>query len=786
MAKNLVLVESPAKAKTINKYLGSGFTVEATIGHLKNLPKSKLGVDVSDNFKPSYVTIRGKGDTIKKIKSLASKSKNIYIATDPDREGEAIAQDIADILNGSGDSKIYRVLFNEITKNGVKKAMESPRTIDTYLVSSQRARRVMDRIIGYKISPFLWRAIINSSADNTLSAGRVQSVALKMICDREVEIENFKATEYWSIWAIFKTDKNETFKAKLFTIEGKDIKILPKPDMAEEELNEFLKKYFAINNGNDAESIFNSIKNKKNFIITNVSKRNTKRNPSPPFITSTLQAESSRRIGMRPKQTMMLAQKLYEGIELGDEGIQGLITYMRTDSTRISEEVLPLVRDYIQETYGKDYLPDSPNYYTSKNKTNVQDAHEAIRPTSLKYTPNFVKSFVDKKTYQLYELVWNRFVASQMKPALMETTVVEISADEFLFKAFGTATKFKGFLQIYEDVAEQKVRDEDKNEYRNESIPIGLEKNQKLDLEELQKTQHFTKPPARYTESSLIKELESKGIGRPSTYSLIVSTIQDRKYVKVEDKKLFPAKLGREVNEILVKNFPDIINEDFTVEMENELDQIANGDNEYIQVLNAFYGPFSKALKKVEGNLEKIYCDKCGSEMEIKVGRYGKYLACTNYPNCKNIKSLREIANQSKEPEYTGEDCPKCGNRLVYREGKYGRFIGCEKYPDCDYIKNITLGINCPKCKEGEIVERKSRRNRVFYGCSRYPDCDFVSWYQPVAEECPNHDSQYMEKRYSKKKGEYLKCPVCGEELIKSDLEDESSPYVGEEEVNER
>ncbi len=774
MSKSLVLVESPSKAKTINKYLGSSYTVEATVGHLKNLPKSRLAVDVDDEFKPSYVTIRGKGDVIKKIKALASKSNKIYIATDPDREGEAIAQDIADILNGKGDNKIYRVLFHEITKNGIKKAMDAPRAIDSFLVSSQRARRVMDRIIGYKISPFLWKAIISISGDSNLSAGRVQSVALKIICDREVLIQNFKPIEYWSIWAIFKTDKDDIFKAKLFSVDKKDIKIAPKHELSDDEKKEFLEKYFTINNEKEAQKLFDSIKDKGNFVISNISKRNTKRNPSPPFITSTLQAEASRRIGMRPRQTMMIAQKLYEGIELGSEGIQGLITYMRTDSTRISEEVLPLVRDYVEKTYGKEFLPEKPNYYQAKNKSNVQDAHEGIRPTSLKYTPDFVKSHVDKKTFQLYELIWNRFVASQMKPALLETTIVEVSADEFLFKAFGTATKFKGFQQVYDDIPEKKSKDEDRNEYTNDAIPLGLEKNQNLVLDDLQKTQHFTKPPARYTESSLIKELESRGIGRPSTYSLIVSTIQDRKYVKVQEKKLFPTKLGVEVSKILVKNFPDIINEDFTVEMENELDQIASGENEYLHVLNNFYIPFSEALKKVENNLEKIYCDKCGSEMEIKVGRYGKYLACTNYPECKNIKSLKEIANQNKEPEYTGENCPKCNNRLVYREGKFGRFIGCEKYPDCDYIRNITLGISCPKCKEGEIVERKSRRNRVFYGCSRYPDCDFVSWYKPVAEPCPNHDSDYMEKRYSKKKGDYLKCPVCGEELVQSEVEEES------------
>lgn len=772
MAKNLVLVESPSKARTINKYLGKDYKVEATVGHIRNLPKTKLGVDIDKNFLPQYVTIRGKGDVIKKIKSLASKSKNIFIATDPDREGEAIAQDIADILNGNGDTKIRRVLFNEITKNGVSKAMKSPRPIDGNLVSSQRARRVMDRIIGYKISPFLWKAIIETSGSSSLSAGRVQSVALKLICDREAEIEKFITTEYWSIWAIFKTDKGEIFKAKLFSIEEKDLKIPPKPVMTDKDWKEFLKKNFAITNETSAKEIFDRVSSKKDFFITNIVKRNTKRNPSAPFITSTLQAEASRRLGMRPKQTMMFAQRLYEGIDLGNEGTVGLITYMRTDSTRISEDVIPLVRDYIKNTFGNEYLPENPNSYDKKNKMKVQDAHEAVRPTSLKYTPEFIKQFVDRKSFKLYELIWNRFIASQMNPAQFETTVIDITADEFVFKAFGNAIKFKGFIQVYEDIAEPKSDADEKAEYRNEKIPLGLEKGNQLGLEELQKTQHFTRPPARFTESSLIKELENKGIGRPSTYSSIVSTIQDRKYVEQVDRKLIPTKLGKQVNTILVKNFPKIINEDFTSLMEEELDLIANGDIEYVKVLNDFYNPFSESLKLVEDKVEKILCDLCGSEMEIKFGRYGKFLACSNYPNCKNIKSFREIAAANKEPEYTGEKCEKCGARTVFREGKFGKFIGCEKYPECDFIKNITLGISCPKCKVGEVVERKSKRNKVFYGCSRYPECDFVSWYRPVSEPCPNGDSEYMLQRYSVKKGNYFRCPVCNEEVVPAEVEE--------------
>lgn len=766
MSKKLVLVESPAKAKTINKYLGKNFIVEATIGHIKNLPKTRLGVKIEEDFQPEYVTIRGKGDTIKKIKQLAAKSKTVYIATDPDREGEAIAQDVAEILNGKPDMTLYRVLFNEITKPGIEKAMKNPRSIDSHLVQSQRARRVMDRIIGYKISPFLWKAIIENSGSTTLSAGRVQSVALKLICDREAEIDKFNAIEYWSIWAIFKTENEEFFKAKLFSIAGKDIKTPHKFGMSTEEWKAFEEKNIALNNHEDAQKYFDDISAINNFSISNILKRHTRRAAPAPFITSTLQAEASRRLRMRPKQTMMLAQKLYEGVDLGTEGLVGLITYMRTDSTRVSDEVLPLVRDYIKGNFGIEYLPESPLVYDKKDKNRIQDAHEAIRPTSLEYSPAFVKQYLDDKSFKLYELIWKRFVASQMNPALHETTVIEISAREFVFKAFGSTLLFNGFQQVYEDIPEPKMYAEDKDEYRNENIPIGLEKDQILGLKELQKTQHFTKPPARYTESTLIKALENKGIGRPSTYSLIVSTIQDRKYVQLTERKLNPTKLGLLVNEVLIRNFPDIINEDFTANMENELDQVAQGENNYVAVLSDFYNPFVKALKQVENKIEKIICEKCGGELVIKIGRFGKYLACNNYPKCENIKSFREVYAQHKEVEYTGDTCEKCGSKTVYREGKFGRFIGCEKYPECDFIKNITLGISCPKCTQGEILERKSKRNKAFYGCSRYPECDYVSWHKPVVQDCPNCDSKIMEERYSKKKGSYLKCPSCSEELI--------------------
>lgn len=763
MEKNLVLVESPAKAKTINKYLGKNYLVEATVGHIKNLPKTKLGVDIEDNFKPQFVNIRGKGDVIKKIKSLASKSKSVYIATDPDREGEAIAQDIADVIENVTDGKIFRVLFNEITKNAVNKAINSPLEIDTNLVSSQRARRVMDRIIGYKISPFLWRAVLDPSSFN-LSAGRVQSVALRLICEREKEIENFIITEYWAIWADFKTEKGDIFRAKLVEVDGKTLRIQHKPQMTEKDWEEFLVGNFALNNETSAQEVLDRLVKKNNFVISDVNKKEGRRNPPPPFITSSMQAEASRTLRLKPSHTMAIAQNLYEGIDLGKEGTVGLITYMRTDSTRLSPEIVGDLREYIKDTYGNKYLPEQIRVYEKKNGANVQDAHEAIRPTSLRYTPEFVKPFLEPKQFKLYELVWKRFVASQMNPAITETTVIEVRADEFLFKASGTAIRFDGFLQVYEEQSEET---NGKDEGENDLIPLGLEAGQKVGLENLHKTQHFTKPPARYSESTLIKELESRGIGRPSTYAMIVGTIQDRKYVYTEEKRLRPTELGKKVNDILVQSFPEVLNVNFTARMEDELDLIAQGEIGYLNVLNDFYHPFSDALKKVEDNVEKIYCDLCGSEMVIKMGRFGKFLACSNYPDCKNIKSLKDLhPGEPKEPEYTGEKCEKCGANTVYRNGKFGRFIGCERYPDCDYIKPLVTGVKCPKCKEGDIIERQSRKGKVFYGCSRYPDCDFVAWYKPVPVSCPNGDSLYMEKRYSQKKGEYLRCPVCSEEIV--------------------
>jgi DNA topoisomerase I len=739
MAKQLILVESPSKAKTINKYVGKNYIVEATVGHIRNLPKTKLGIDIENGFEPSLVNIRGKGDLIKKIKSLAGKADIIYLATDPDREGEAIAQDVVDVLGAREKDKIHRVLFNEITKKAVNEALSKPLKVDEHLVISQRARRVMDRIIGYKVSPFLWKAVMEAYG-SSLSAGRVQSVALRLICEREEEIDKFIATEYWSISALFTTDKGAEIKAKLYEIDGKTLKVPPKPQMTEAEWEEFYTSNFAITKEDLARKIIESLKLKKDFIISDLSKKESRKNPYPPFITSSLQVEASRKLRYRPRRTMMIAQQLYEGIDLKEEGTTGLITYMRTDSTRMNAEIVEEARSFIAEKYGDEYRPEQPKSYEQKNKKNVQDAHEAIRPTSMKYTPEFVKQFLDEAQFKLYELIWKRFIACQMEPARLETTTVNISSGEFVFRSSGTTVLFDGFMTLYDETIE-----ENNEQNGNGSlIPPGLELNQRLNLLEIEPNQHFTKPPPRYSESTLIKELESNGIGRPSTYAMIMGTIIDRKYIEQLERKLVPTGLGKKVNLILVKNFSNIFNVNFTAKMEEELDSIAEGEIGYLNVLNDFYIPFSQTLLEVESNLETIKCDKCGSDMEIKIGRFGKFLACTKYPECKNIKSLKEFGPNGGEPELTGEKCPKCGSNTVFREGKFGRFIGCSRYPDCDFTKVETLGIKCPKCETGEVISRKTKRGKLFYGCNRYPDCDFASWTLPKVEK----EAEYTEEEY--------------------------------------
>jgi DNA topoisomerase-1 len=741
MAKNLLIVESPAKAKTISKYLGPDFIVEASVGHVKDLPKnpkdkSKLGIDLEDDYKPRYVIIRGKKEIIEKLKNLASKVNKVYIATDPDREGEAIAWHIKTEIEKINPN-IYRVLFTEITRTGIEQGMKKPRSIDMNLVDAQQARRVLDRIVGYRISPFL-KKVVNEKI--SLSAGRVQSVALRLICEREEEIRNFKPEEYWTIEAEFKTVSGEILKAKLFKIEGKEPKI-PDKETAEKILEELRHK---------------------TFTISNIQKKEVLKNPAPPFITSTLQQEANNKLKFSAKKTMLLAQQLYEGVDIGEEGRVGLITYMRTDSTRISDEAINAVREFIFNNYGKEYLPQSPRIY-KKSKVS-QDAHEAIRPTSMKYEPRAVKKYLSDDLFALYELIWNRFVACQMTSAVLDQTVVDIVADNYLFRATGSIVKFNGFMQIYQE-ANFEEKENDEKEYK---IPVNIKVGEVLKLTNLVPEQHFTKPPARYTEATLVKELESRGIGRPSTYATIISTILERGYVELQERKLVPTDLGFAVNKILVANFPDIFDYKFTARMEEDLDEIASGKKTYVKVVDSFFKPFEEHLQNLQERKDEIreliqeetniICEKCGSKMVVKVDKYGKYLACSNV-ECSFTMAFPTDGELEKVRE-----CPECGGRLILRRGRFGKFYGCENYPTCKYTESITTGIKCPKCSEGELVERKSKRKRTFYGCSNYPKCDFILWDKPIEKPCPECRYPLIVKPNRKTSSGY-KCPKCGAKI---------------------
>lgn len=739
MAQSLVIVESPSKSKTVKKYLGKDYIVEASVGHIKNLPKSKLGVDLKNGYKPEFVLIKGKEEVLKKLCELSAKAEKVFIATDPDREGEAIAYDIAQEIEKK-NPKIFRVLFHEITESGIREAMKNPQIINQNLVDSQRARRVMDRIVGYKISPFLWKTVYHG-----LSAGRVQSVALRLICEREEEIQNFVPEEYWSITGEFQAKTDEPFLAKLISRAGEEIKI---PDE------------------NTANTIVEELK-KQNYKVKSVSKKVVKRNPPAPFITSTLQQEAANRLGFSAKKTMQLAQELYEGVEIGEDGMVGLITYMRTDSTRLSADAVEAVREYIFNNYGKEYLPKEPREY-KKGKAS-QDAHEAIRPTTIKYEPKYIKKFLHSKDlFRLYELIWNRFVACQMTSAEFDQLTVEIIGGDYLFRATGTTPKFRGFLQIYDDIKEDEQTQNGAEEPISK-IPQNLKVDEPLTLINLLPKQHFTKPPARYTESSLVKDLEAYGIGRPSTYAQIVSTIIDRKYVEQKDKKLYALPLGMDVNRLLVQNFPEIFNIKFTAKMEEELDTIASGKRTFLKVMDDFYKPFSQALEKVIKQTKEIkksmqetteeLCELCGKPMVIKWGRNGRFKACSGYPDCKNTKPLDE--DVKKHEHLNGIKCEKCGGEMIVKSSKYGTFLGCSNYPKCNNTKPISMEMKCPKCKDGNLVERKTKRNKIFYGCSKYPDCDFASWDKPIDKRCDVCGADYLVEKYNQKLGKYLQCPKC-------------------------
>jgi len=736
--KNLVIVESPAKTKTLKKFLGENFLVEASVGHVKDLPKKNLGVKVENDFEPRYVIIKGKKKILDQLKSKSKKAKAVYLAPDPDREGEAIAWHIAKEIE-KVNPQIYRVSFNEITRQAVLAGIKEAGKIDMNKVNAQQARRILDRLVGYKISPILWKTVYRG-----LSAGRVQSVALRMICEREKRIEDFISKEYWSITAILETFGKESFPAKLVKIDGKD---------------------FEIATQENADKILADLKEKK-FVVTKVTREKRKRFPSPPYITSTLQQDAARRLYFSSKKTMMVAQGLYEGVDLGEEGSVGLITYMRTDSPRIAEVAKKSAKDFIEKNFGSDYIPSKPKEFKSKKA--AQEAHEAIRPTHIDYTPDQLKRFLNKDQFKLYQLIWNRFIASQMAEAIFQLTTVEIEAEKYLFRAIYSLQIFDGFLKIYQDIKEE---DSEEEEFR---LPALKEKDA-LNLLKLIPKQHFTKPPPRFTEASLIKELEENGVGRPSTYAQIVTTIKQRKYVESEKKKLFPTELGKTVNEILVKNFPKIFEVSFTANMEEELDKIEEGEEDWVGVLNDFYSPFKSNLEKVENEKGKIkrmtqqtteeICEKCGSPMIVRWGRNGRFLACSAYPECKNSKSLE--SDENGEPA-SDQKCEVCGAPMLAKTSRYGRFLSCSKYPECKFTRPFSIGVDCPEEEcNGFITERKTKRGRIFFGCSNYPKCKFASWDKPTKETCPNCGAKFLVQKTNKSKGEFLKCAKCGYEKTK-------------------
>jgi len=737
MGKSLIIVESPAKARTINKILGKEFMVKASVGHIKDLPENRLGVDIERNFAPQYVIIKGKEKVIKELKALSRKADRIYLAPDPDREGEAIAWHIAEEV---GDGKeIHRLLIHEVTPRGIREALKNPRGLQESLYRAQQARRILDRLVGYKLSPLLWQKVKRG-----LSAGRVQSVALRLICEREKEIRDFVPQEYWSITAeLLHPSSPSPFEARLTKIKDK------KAEIPDEER---------------ARAIISSLRGEK-FIVERVQRKERRRNPPPPFITSTLQQEASRRLRFSVKKTMTIAQQLYEGVELGELGRVGLITYMRTDSVRIAPEAIEGVRRTIARLFGEEYLPATPNRF--KSRKGAQEAHEAIRPASFDLSPERVKSYLSRDQFLLYKLIWDRFLACQMKEALIDQTTVEIKAGEYLFTATGRLLKFPGFLIVYEE----------KEEDEEEGTLPPMKKGDELELIELVPKQHFTQPSPRYTESSLVKELEEKGIGRPSTYATIITTLLERGYVELKDRKFHPTSLGLLVSELLVENFPAIMDVGFTARMEEKLDEIEAERVSWTEVLQEFYRSFSQDLQKAEKEMREvrreripteIRCELCGSPMEIRWGKYGEFLSCSAFPQCKNAKMfVRDEEGRIRiVKETTDERCPKCGSPMVIKEGKFGRFLACERYPECDGTKPLGTGVKCPvEGCGGEIVERRTKKGQTFYGCSRYPECNFVLWQRPVPRPCPQCGSPYLIE--TKRRGEvFLVCPEkdCGYE----------------------
>jgi len=752
----ILLVESPTKVNTIKKFLKGKFNVMATKGHVIDLPKSRLGVNIENNFEPEYIVMRDKKKILKEMLKEIKGVETVYIGTDPDREGEAICWHVAtEIKKASGENgpNIHRVLFNEITQNAVLKAIDNPLEINLNLVNAQQARRVLDRLVGYTISPLLWKAIKKG-----LSAGRVQSVALKLIVDRQKEIDAFVPVEYWSLKAALSTGKKEKFEAKLVEKNGE------KTDLK---------------NSSDSQAVVEELKGAE-YKVTEVQKKERRRKALPPFITSTLQQEAARRFRFTAQKTMMIAQQLYEGINIEGEGQTGLITYMRTDSLRVSADAQAEALNYIREKLGADYVPETPNVYKSKKSS--QDAHEAIRPSSVLRHPDAIKASLDNDQYRIYGIIWKRFVASQMTQAVFDDTKAKITAGNYAFNASGSVKKFDGFLKVYE---EQPAEDENKEDSASEEdnkqavLPL-LNEGDILELLELIPGQHFTQPPPYYSDATLVKALEEKDIGRPSTYAPIISTLVYRKYVDRERGRFVPTDLGKLVASLLISGFSEFINEQFTAEMEDKLDSIEEGKIEWHALIADFYGKLVKLVEAAQPAVEEMRrsieneidatCEKCGGRMIVKWGRFGKFISCENYPNCKNAKPL----NGEKEETVTDEKCPECGAPLIIKQGPYGSFMACSKYPDCKYTKQIVkkTGVKCPECAEGEIIERTFRKTRKFYGCSSYPKCKFMTWDKPINEPCPKCGAPFILEKW-RKNAVTTYCMKCDYKAEKDSVQDE-------------
>ncbi len=735
MSKGLIVVESPAKVKTLQKFLGEDYVIKASVGHIKDLPEGELGVDLEKDFQPEYVTIPGKVKVIRELKKASKGIKNIYLGPDPDREGEAIAWHVAEEI-GNGDKKIYRILFNEITKKAVLDAIQHPGKLQQSKYEAQQARRILDRLVGYQVSPILWEKVRRG-----LSAGRVQSVAVRIVCEREREIQDFVSEEYWSLTATLKgKDSSVSFDAKLTKWKGKKVKLV---------------------NEAEASAIRKTLESTP-YAVSKIVQQEKQRHPFPPFITSRLQQEAYRKLSFPAKKTMWIAQKLYEGVDLGPLGTVGLITYMRTDSVRVSTEAVQQVRGWIKERFGDAYLPPKPNAY--KSRRGAQEAHEAIRPTSIEMEPEKVKSYLDKDQEALYKLIWDRFVASQMPSADFLQTTVEIKANDAVFTAVGTVPVFQGFMALY-----MEGEDNQENGNGEKKLP-PLSEGEALELLALTPRQHFTQPPYRFSEATLIKELEEKGIGRPSTYATILATIKEKEYVRLEKGKFFPTELGCLVNDLLVVNFPDIFDIEFTAQMEENLDRIEEGGKDWVETLKEFYRPFEKDLEMAKVSMRDvkreliptdIVCERCGSKMVKRWGKRGYFLACSTYPKC---TYTREVEGNGENQVETDAKCEKCGSPMVVKNGKFGRFLACSNYPTCKFTRSLDTGVQCPQegC-HGLIVERKTRKGRTFYGCSNYPNCTYALWDKPIPEKCPQCGFSFLVEKHGKG-GTTKRCPQkdCG------------------------